>query len=140
MSFINIGKSNDTDRFYRYKMPALAIKMESGKTKIANITDVATSLSREASEIMKFLSCELGTNMKDNILFGRFTVPQLSHLLSTYINTFVLCPTCENPETKYTIVKKRLCLTCQACGSSNKLSSDHKIVKTIMKTASVDAP
>ncbi|KAM9885942.1 hypothetical protein OXX79_014522, partial [Metschnikowia pulcherrima] len=63
MSFINICRDN-TDPFYRYKMPPIQAKVEGRgngiKTAIPNLSEVARALGRPAPYLVKFFGYELG--------------------------------------------------------------------------------
>lgn len=140
MALITIGRANKFDPFYRYKMPDLVIKIEGIKTRIVNIEQIAKALSRESYELMKYFAYELGTNVKDNALNGTFSHNDLSNLLSLYIDTFVLCYNCENPETKYIVMKQKLGMSCKACGNISEVTSQHKIMKIIVKSIQPTQP
>ena len=55
-------------------------------------------------------------------VIGNRSKSELQSILTKYIETYVLCPTCGNPETTIEINKKKSSLTCDACGNTNNLS------------------
>ena len=63
MTIVNIRRDVD-DKFYRYRMPLLEIKIEGKgngiKTVVPNMSDIARALSRPPSYPTKYFGCELG--------------------------------------------------------------------------------
>lgn len=133
-----------SDKFYRYKMPQLQVKIEGKgngiKTVIPNMSDIARSLSRPAAYPTKFFGCELGaqTTFDDKtdryIVNGAHDSSRLRDLLDTFIDKFVLCPSCKNPETELIITKDEfLTRDCKACGTRGVCDMRHKLVTFILK-------
>lgn len=89
----------------------------------------------------KFFGCELGAQTQFDIKNERFIVngsheaPKLQDLLDGFIRRYVLCPSCDNPETVIEcLIKKGLITTkCKACGYSGTLDSTHKLATFILK-------
>lgn len=137
METVNIGNKNDNDIFYRYKRPKLCVKYQGKgngqKTIIENIDILSHSLSRENNEIMKHFSYEIGTSYKSNILNGHIDINYLEEVLNIYINKFILCNFCGNPETNYIIKKKNVYTNCKACGSICKLDEEYKLYNYIFR-------
>ena len=120
-SYINIGDIHSGDEYYRYKMPIIETTIEGKgngvKTRIININDIAQALNRPPLMIMKFYSSTLGTSVQQgNILRGNHTKDVLSKHLNTFINEYVLCKTCTNPETTLRVKTNALRGSCKACG------------------------
>jgi translation initiation factor 2 beta subunit (eIF-2beta)/eIF-5 len=114
MTTINIaGLTPVDDPSYRYQMPRLIGKVEGRgngiKTVLVNISELASSLNREAPEITKFFGCEVGsqtTYAADTdraIVNGAHIDTDLQTHLKRYIENFVLCKNCRLPETHYKI-------------------------------------
>ena len=120
------------DKFYRYKMPELKIKLEGkGNGKVCvlqNLTEVATSLSIPEEFIIKYFSLQLGTKYKNNILNGHNTESNLTKLLYQFITDFILCKSCLIPELSYDYDKKKniLYTNCSACPSMNEINFINK--------------
>lgn len=140
MSFINICRDN-TDPFYRYKMPPIQAKVEGRgngiKTNIPNLNDVARALSRPTLYILKYFGYELGaqTAVKDGfIVNGAHQQLELQDSLDGFINKFVLCSACQNPETQIHISgKSDLKKDCKACGRITEVDPRHKLSSYILK-------
>lgn len=139
---ININRNVD-DAFYRYKMPPLQAKVEGKgngiKTVVANMADVAKALHRPPEYPTKYFGCELGAQtIMDNkneryIVNGAFQVDRLQDLLDGFIQKFVLCQNCENPETNLRVTSKKMIeSTCLACGHRCNLDMTHKLTTFII--------
>lgn len=132
---MNINGSDDP--FYRYKMPKSISRHEGIYTIFVNIADIAKSLDRTIDTIATFLRSELGSaiKVKDNKLFihGKHTQVMLQQLITKFVQQFVLCSKCDNPETTYVKVKKRVDMVCASCGHHQELDDTHKLVNYIIK-------
>lgn len=139
MSFVNICRDN-TDPFYRYKMPLIQSKVEGRgngiKTAIVNLPEVARALGRPTSYLIKYFGYELGaqTNEERNLVNGTHNANELQDSLDGFILKFVLCPKCKNPETQIQIKDKNILLrNCQACGYIADIDPRHKLSSYILK-------
>ena len=143
MSFINICRDN-TDPFYRYKMPPIQSKVEGRgngiKTAIVNLSEVSRALGRPASYIVKYFGSELGaqTSMDEDknryLVNGVHDANELQDSLDGFINKFVLCANCKNPETEIQIKEKdNLQRDCKACGHVSIIDPRHKLSTFILK-------
>ncbi|XP_003747617.1 eukaryotic translation initiation factor 5 [Galendromus occidentalis] len=144
MTNINVNRSLN-DQFYRYKMPKLIAKVEGKgngiKTVIVNMTDIAKALSRPPAYPTKYFGCELGSQTHCDAKSDRFIVNgqhdanKLQEILDGFIKRYVLCASCDNPETVLTVLQKRGIITtaCKACGHSGQLETNHKLNTFILK-------
>ncbi|WVQ62098.1 uncharacterized protein L199_000236 [Kwoniella botswanensis] len=144
MAMVNIRRDVE-DKFYRYKMPLLQIKVEGRgngiKTVVPNMEDIARALNRPPTYPTKYFGCELGaqTSMANDryIVNGAHTADRLRELLDSFIEQFVLCPSCKNPETELVITGKSghedMHRDCKACGRQNGVNMRHKLVAYILK-------
>lgn len=143
---VNIRRDVD-DKFYRYRMPLLLTKIEGKgngiKTVIPNMSDVARALSRPPAYITKFFGCELGAQTPFDekndryIVNGAHDATRLRELLDAFIDKFVLCRSCKNPETDLIILKsgrnEDIIRDCKACGERTGIDMRHKLVTFILK-------
>jgi len=140
---VNIRRDVD-DKFYRYRMPILQTKIEGKgngiKTVVPNISDVARALSRPPTYPTKFFGCELGAQTTFDekadryIVNGAHDATRLRELLDSFIDKFVLCASCKNPETDVNITKTEdIVLDCKACGQRTRVDMRHKLVPFILK-------
>lgn len=143
MSFINICRDN-TDPFYRYKMPLIQAKVEGRgngiKTAIPNLSEVARALGRPPAYVVKYFGYELGalTSFKEEddryLVNGSHAQSELQDSLDGFINKFVLCGACKNPETQIIIKGKgNLQKDCKACGRITDIDLRHKLSSYILK-------
>ncbi|KAG0197342.1 hypothetical protein BGX28_009162 [Mortierella sp. GBA30] len=148
MANLNIGGQSD-DAFYRYKMPRLVSKIEGKgngiKTVIPNMSDIARALSRPTTYPTKYFGCELGAQVKCDekadryIVNGAHDAAKLQQLLNGFIQKFVLCPSCGNPETDIIVDKtSTIQMYCNACGRRNKGENIHKLATYIIKNPPVN--
>lgn len=142
---INICRDNN-DPFYRYKMPPIQSKTEGRgngiKTAVLNLSDVARALARPPSYLVKFFGFELGAQTSMNEDTDRYLVngvhesSKLQDVLDGFINKFVLCASCKNPETEIIINKdETLDRDCKACGKRTAIDPRHKLATFIAKNS-----
>ncbi|KAJ7158614.1 domain found in IF2B/IF5-domain-containing protein [Mycena filopes] len=150
--FVNIRRDVD-DKFYRYRMPILHTKIEGKgngiKTVLPNMADVARALSRPPSYTTKFFGCELGaqTSVDEKneryIVNGAHDANRLRELLDGFIDKFVLCKSCKNPETELIILKsgrtEDIIRDCKACGERTGVDMRHKLTTFILKNPPIKA-
>jgi translation initiation factor 2 beta subunit (eIF-2beta)/eIF-5 len=141
---INIDISNP-DPFYRYKMPAIIIAHRRQRTYIENIEEIFKCLtkyddnqkSRKYDEIMKWISYQMASNVKENFLSGEHSDEKLIGVIHDYILHYVLCSSCSNPETTLFVLTKNLFTHCKACGKdcqiNNKFSKYNAFLVNVLK-------
>ena len=144
MANVNIRR-DVTDPFYRYKMERLQSKIEGKgngiKTVIVNLSNVADQLARPPSYVIKYFGFELGaqTNIdpKDDrwIINGAHEATKLQDYLDGFINKFVLCKDCKNPETVINLKDGNILLDCKACGQRSIVDLRQKLSSFILKNA-----
>ncbi|CAF1166984.1 unnamed protein product [Adineta steineri] len=151
MAFTNINRKIK-DPYNRYKMPKLivqvAIERYFFKTILVNISAVGKALHRSPLYIIKYLSLELNSSMKfdkqlnEYVIIGNYNPEILQDSLDGFINQFVLCRICENPETDLDYDQrnpKEIYQRCFACGNTSEIRIEsHKLVKFICKNWSKD--
>jgi len=141
--FVNIRRDVD-DKFYRYRMPVLLTKIEGKgngiKTVVPNMSDVARALSRPPTYPTKFFGSELGaqTSVDEKndryIVNGAHDATRLRELLDGFIDKFVLCGSCKNPETDLIITKNEMIVRdCKACGERTSVDMRHRLSTYILK-------
>lgn len=87
----------------------------------------------------KFFGIELGAQTTFNneryIVNGAHQPDRLRELLDVFIEKFVLCPSCKNPETVLLVNEKKEEITrdCKACGAQTMLDMRHKLTTFILK-------
>lgn len=125
-------------------MPLLLTKIEGKgngiKTVIPNMSDVARALSRPPTYPTKFFGCELGAQTSFDekndryIVNGAHDATKLRELLDGFIDKFVLCKACKNPETDLIITRtEEVIRDCKACGERTGVDMRHKLTTFIIK-------
>jgi translation initiation factor 5 len=124
MSKINIrGIKEINDFSYRYKMEEVNIVNQGAQKAWLNIDVISSVLFRSSSDIVKFLKKYFGSSFdyKNGIMttFKKdLTKQMLQEAVFQYIEQFVLCKKCKNPETENKQIKKKHLIVCKACGYS----------------------
>ena len=121
---LNIG-GNSNDKFYRYKMPAINTTHENtngGTTIITNFETIAKLIYRDTKTLEQYFKRQLSANVrfdgkKGLMIRKKVNNEDLQELLSKYINNYVLCKSCGNPETEFEKKKNKVIFTCKACGN-----------------------
>jgi len=144
MGSVNVNR-NLSDQFYRYKMPKIIAKVEGKgngiKTVIVNMVEVAKALDRPPMYPTKYFGCVLGAQVNCDpkndryIVNGAHDAAKLQDLLDGFIQKYVLCPNCENPETILGVYQKKgiITTTCRACGHCGNLPTTDKLSTYILK-------
>lgn len=88
----------------------------------------------------KFFGCELGAQATFNddteryIVNGAHDQDRMRDLLDSFINKFVLCGSCKNPETELLVSKDDwITADCKACGHRGDVENKHKLCTFIVK-------
>lgn len=149
MAMMNVNQKVH-DQFYRYKMPKLQAKVEGKgngiKTVIVNMVDIAKAIYRPPGYPTKFFGCELGAQTqidKKNdrfIVNGSHSAEKLQDILQVFVEKFVLCEECENPETTFIVQPKKEKITsvCTACGHQGLIDMRHRLSTFILKNPPLD--
>lgn len=79
---------------------------------------------------MQFFKYQIKCNIGENFIAGIYP---LNSLLSKYIEKYILCQNCENPETRYSLHKKYVKKKCKACGHNEIIHNDDKLINFVIK-------
>lgn len=142
---LNIG-GDQGDSSYRYKMPRLLTKVEGRgngiKTVIPNMVDIAKCLHTDPKYPTKFFGIELGAQSKYTpateraVVNGQHQSGDMQKILTKFIDIFILCPSCNYPEIKWTVGKSAIKIDCAACGHNGMIKTQHRLVGYILKQKS----
>ena len=140
--FVNVDRTVP-DQFCRYKMPRIVTKVEGKgngiKTVVPNMPEISKALSRPPTYICKFFGYELGTQTHADFKNDRYVINgshdrnKLQDILDVFIRKFVLCPNCDNPETRLRANRNEIWQFCTACGHQDGLDVRHKLTAFILK-------
>lgn len=131
MSQTEIPIKRDADKYYRYKMPQIQNKrLSSGngvKTTILNAKAISSALGRSIESLIQWYNYSLGVQTKlvpkGNQIFlnGDHQQTVLLDKIYEFIDEFVLCPACSNPETTYVLKDNIIHLHCNSCGNTTAI-------------------
>jgi len=130
------------DFSYRYKMPALAVKHEGSskmkRTVLLNLDELSRAVGRPAEHLLTYIGqsvCAASKVEKENrrvYVAGHHELRVLQQHVFDFIQRFVLCKQCRNPETMcYKKGKKRsriVYLKCKSCGGRSSLESSDQFM------------
>ena len=107
----------------KYETPQTESTVIGAKTVIYNFKDVAAKLNRDPNHLLKFIVRELATSgtLEDvrASLQGRFSKEVLDDLVVRYIKAYVLCNSCNKPDTKLAREDRLTFIVCEVCGAKN---------------------
>jgi len=109
---------HDTER---WKIPTARLEYEGKNTIIVNFKEIFEDIKRDDKHLFKYILEGVGTagEVKGNkgILKGKQKQQTIDHLIENYCDMYVICKTCQKPDT--TIIKEGRdhILVCQACGT-----------------------
>jgi len=129
----------DSDMTFRYKMQPISVTMLRTKSAIVNISEVSQNLNRDPKMLIEFFKKKLGIpmnyNSKDNrVEFKGVVQSELQNATYEFIQYYVLCPGCSNPETILCKKKSKLYIRCKACSYNDEVKTEPKIVSKTIDT------
>ena len=140
---ISINIANHHDPYERYKMPVIQCRKSNNKLIIENIDSISQSLNRTSILISHFYKIEYSTQVQYNVKTKSCEISKndiitsdLQNKLNTFINIFVLCEECNNPETILKVNKEKEYIkqSCSACGHNIKKDlKKHKLLEQLVK-------
>lgn len=105
----------------RFEMPRPVSTIAGNRTVLHNFKEICDRLRRDQNHFLKFLSGELataGTIEGTRAFFqGRFRADVFERLVSRYVKDFVICPVCNQPDTRLVREDRFNFLICEACGA-----------------------
>jgi len=143
----NIGGSA-SDKYHRYQMPELQLKVEKPgtngqRTVVLNIDLVCKSLKVPPEWLSKFWGYELAGQSQFTqtehggrtacTIMGNHSRVQVEKVLEKFIQLYVLCPTCKLPETRISVKSKGAKVKCASCGYVAPLKTGHRLDNFILK-------
>lgn len=109
--------------------PPQLVRVGTRRTMWSNFAQTAQIMHRSPEHIMSFVASELGAEASLDasqrlILKGRYMPKQAESLLKKYINEYVMCHMCRNPETTLTrdSVTRLYFIQCENCSSRRSVA------------------
>jgi translation initiation factor 2 subunit 2 len=110
-------KESHKDRFV---VPELVCEQQGNKTILKNFGDLLAVLRREPRHLSRYLFKELATrgSIKRNLLVldTRLSKENLRNKIQSYVQEFVDCKVCGEPDTKLVQEGRYTMMVCEACG------------------------
>lgn len=107
----------------RFKIPAADTIIQGNQTIIKNFSQIAETLRRDPSHILKFLAKELATPAGIDgtraILQTKASQKMVQQKLDLYVTDYVFCKECKSPDTKLMKEDRITFLKCEACGAKS---------------------
>ncbi len=104
-----------------FVIPAADVLTEGSKTIIRNITAIADTARRNASDIARYVGKEFSVpvNIEEQrlIISGRFPSDEINRRIKKYFELYVICKECKKPDTHLENAEKGMYLICEACGA-----------------------
>ena len=109
----------------RFEIPKVMGHVQGNRTIISNFRQIAATLRRQPSHLLKYIQKELATpgeiKPKGLILGRKVAASLVNSKIRDYANIYVLCPECGKPDTKLIEDGKKLVLKCTACGAETRV-------------------
>ena len=134
--WVNVDGSDDPG--YRYRMPRAEVGMERRGTLLKNCGEIARALHRPPQYLAKFCGLLLGCNsefdeeQKAAVIRGEHLPETVHGLVRKFVDGWVLCGTCNLPETRLEVGKAKVTFDCKACGARRSASAEHKLTAFIV--------
>lgn len=107
----------------KYETPKAEVAVIGSKTLINNFKEIASRLNRAPNHVLKFIVRELATSgtIEDPraSLNGKFSKEVIDELIVRYIKAYVLCSSCNKPDTKLVKEDRLTFIVCEVCGAKN---------------------
>jgi len=104
----------------RFEVPEPVIEISGKKTILRNFLQIASVLRRDQKHFSTYLFKELATmgSIEGNMLVfqGRIPPELIRKKILDYVNEFVICKECKNPDTKLIKEGRLYFIRCEACG------------------------
>jgi translation initiation factor 2 subunit 2 len=115
----------ETSKKDRFEPPKPESTVTGNRTILHNFRELCTYLERDPKHLLKFLSGELATasSVEESraVFQGKFTNQAIGGLVNRYIQEFVLCPVCHQPDTDIVRKDRFNFLVCKACGARSSI-------------------
>ncbi|MBI2650432.1 translation initiation factor IF-2 subunit beta [Candidatus Woesearchaeota archaeon] len=108
----------------RFEIPKVLGHIQGNRTIITNFLQIASTLRRDVSHMLKYVLKELATpgeiKKSGALIFGtKVPASRINEKIRQYANEFVLCLECGKPDTKLEKEGDLTYMKCAACGVKN---------------------
>ena len=105
----------------RFEVPKVKGHIQGNKTIISNFLQISNIIRRKPEHLLKYILKELATpgEINNNLLTigTKITSVRINEKIMNYVDNYVICKTCNKPDTKLITEGNIITMTCQACGA-----------------------
>lgn len=107
----------------RFSLPDISVVQQGNKTLLKNFGDILAVVRRDPKHMSKYLFKELATrgSVQNNVLTldTKASKETLKSKIESYVQEFVQCRVCHEPDTKIMKEGRLTLLVCDACGAKS---------------------
>ncbi|MBS7643620.1 translation initiation factor IF-2 subunit beta [Candidatus Bathyarchaeota archaeon] len=112
-------------KFDRFEIPRPICSVVGNRTLVTNFKEICDRLRRDQTHLLRFLARELataGTIEGTRAVFqGKFGSIIIERLIERYVQEFVRCTVCGQPDTKIVREDRIHFMICEACGARSPI-------------------
>jgi len=112
-------------KFDRFEIPRPICLIVGNRTLVTNFKEICDRLRRDQTHLLRFLARELataGTVEGVRAVFqGKFGSTIIERLIERYVQEFVRCTVCGQPDTKIVREDRIHFMICEACGAKSPI-------------------
>lgn len=105
----------------RFEIPKAESIIQGSRTVVSNFSKIMTTINRDEKHALKYITRQLATAASVDsgrlLLKGVFNQAQVQRIIDDYVKSFVICPECNRPDTKFIEQKGVKMMKCTACGA-----------------------
>ena len=120
---------NSAETDSRFELPPVDVMWEGQRTYLRNFSDFPKIMRRDSAKLLQYLSKEFAVpaeRIGDSAMFiGRRDPDDFTRLLKIYVNDYIMCPTCNSPDTRTEKEKRISFLICEACGAKSTIKGKY---------------
>ena len=113
----------------RFELPPVDVMWEGQKTFLRNFAEFPKVLRREPDKVLQYLSKEFAVpaeRLGDKAMFiGKRAPEDFTRLFQIYVKDYLLCPTCNSPDTRVSKENRISFLICEACGAKSTMKGKY---------------
>jgi len=114
-----------TFKFDRFEIPRPTCSVVGNRTLVTNFKEICDRLRRDQMHLLRFLAREMATagvvEGVRAVFQGKFSSTIIERLTERYVQEFVRCPVCNQPDTKIVREDRIHFMICEACGAKSPI-------------------
>ena len=109
----------------RFEIPRPTCSVVGNRTLVTNFKEICDRLRRDQTHLLRFLAREMATAGAVEgvraVFQGKFGSAIIERLIERYVQEFVRCPVCSQPDTKIVREDRIHFMICEACGAKSPI-------------------